>query len=103
MDANPNVSPIGLYLVIALSASGESVQTLIELSDEQEVNHGGIAGAAREGHLELLALGHKGLQFVGAIPVQSEDARRDLLEQWERLDAHELNASLRNPGHGCQD
>jgi hypothetical protein len=84
-------SPIGLYLVVALAASGESIQTFIELSSEQEVNHGGVEGAAREGYLELVSLGHVGLQFVGAIPVRTEDERRELVEQWERLDQIEVD------------
>jgi hypothetical protein len=83
-------SPIGLYLVIALAGSGESIQTFVELSDEQEATHGGVEGAAREGRFELLSLGHVGLQYVAAIPIQTEDERRDLSEQWERDDQRDI-------------
>lgn len=89
--ASCTTSPIGLYLVIALAASGESIQTFVELSDEQEVNHGGVEGAAREGLLELLSLGHVRLQYVGAIPVQTEAQGRELFEQWERDDQRDLD------------
>ena len=91
-DLDPDLrSPIGLYLVIALAASGESIQTFVELSEEQEVNHGGVEGAAREGYLELVSLGHLGLQFAGAIPIRTEDECMNLVEAWERDDQRDLD------------
>jgi len=89
----PTVSPIGLYLITALTArTGTCLQFFVELSPEQERNHGGVEGAAVQGHIEMRLDGHEHPQWIGAIPVTTEVERRELVECWERLDAHEIES-----------
>lgn len=95
MSTSPStVSPIGLYLITALTArTGTCLQFFVELSQEQERNHGGIEGAAIQGYIEMRLDGHEPPQWIGAIPVTTEVERRELVDLWERLDQIEVQSN----------
>lgn len=98
MDAmNTTVSPIHMYAIFALSEAGTQVNTIVELSEEQEATHGGISGAARDGRFLLRSLGWEGLRCVEAVPLQTQDDVDDLLAYWERLDEIELEEIRQRP------
>ena len=85
-----NVSPIHTYAIFALTSAGTQVNTLVDLSEEQEATHGGISGAARDGAFLLRSLGWEGLQCVHAVPLQTQDDVDDLLAYWETMDEIDL-------------
>ena len=66
--------------------TGEVAHLLVELSDEQESNRGGTAGAAREGVVQAIEFGYGQPRNVAAFALQSDEELSSLLESWERLE-----------------
>ncbi len=87
---NDHVSPIRTYMISALSPRGNTIHTFVQLSEEQEANHGGVDGAAMEARIELRLAGYGPLQFVGACPIMSDDEFEVLVEQFEMQDQRDI-------------